>query len=140
MADTDDDVAVCFARAEVHAERAALIGGVRAEAAIHAVYYAMFHAARGALFALEGGASTRHGRVLASFVALVDRLGLPGAAEHGLAFRVARDLRLVADYEPGDADLGEGARELLAGLPGFIAFCRELAGRRGIGQGGADQG
>ena len=41
------------------------------EGVIHGAYYAMFHAARGALLAVEGSGSTNHGQEVKSFARMV---------------------------------------------------------------------
>jgi uncharacterized protein (UPF0332 family) len=50
----------------------------RFEGVVHGAYYAMFHAARAALLALEDSAGTNHGRVVANFKRVMKRRRIKG--------------------------------------------------------------
>jgi uncharacterized protein len=99
------------------------------EGVVHGSYYAMFHAARAALLALEGGASTNHGRVVDTFVAMVKRRAL-GVLPRTCAARLVKayKLRIKADY--GNEDLTERGVELRAAVAPFLAWAREQVERR----------
>lgn len=98
------------------------------ETVIHNSYYAMFHAARAALLAVEGSASTKHGRVVDAFKNLVKRRFRPEAARHAASLIWAYRHRLTADY--GNQDLTETGRRLRSKVPDFLTFCRTLVDER----------
>ena len=58
---------VALGKAERFARAVAGTPDDRFEGVVHGAYYAMFHAARAALLAVEGSASTNHGRVVETF-------------------------------------------------------------------------
>jgi uncharacterized protein len=120
-----------MAKAERYAEQAAQALPQAYETVVHNSYYAMFHAARAALLAVDGNASTNHGRVIGAFRDLVRRRR-PGWAARGLARTLANayKLRIEADY--GSKDLTRAGRRLRERVPRFLDLCRDL-----IGQGSA---
>ena len=113
-----------LAKAERFAQQAAQAVPQAYETVVHNSYYAMFHAARGALLAVEGSASTKHGRAVDAFVGLVKRRFRAEAAAHAAALVRAYRLRIKADY--GDEDLTEVGRRLRDRVTPFLAFCHEL--------------
>ena len=121
-----DDAERSMAKAERLAVQASKLGPEDFETVIHAGYYAMFHAARAALFAIEGGASTRHGRVSKAFADVAVRVAGEEGAEHARALRRTYDLRIQADYGPGGRDLAREARMVVLQMQGVLAFCRSL--------------
>jgi uncharacterized protein len=117
-----------LAKAERFAELAAETPDDRFEGVIHGAYYAMFHAARAALLAVEGTASTNHGRVLKAFASMVKR-DEPGAVAEACSrsLRQAYQLRAQADY--GKKDLTRAGRRLRERVPTFLNFCVRLVGQ-----------
>lgn len=99
------------------------------ETVVHNSYYAMLHAARAALLAVQGTASTNHGRVVVSFARMVEREEL-GAQANDLAriFTEAHTLRADADY--GNKDLTEQGQALRAQMRPFMALCVRLVDER----------
>ena len=95
------------------------------ETVVHNSYYAMFHAARAALLAVEGSASTNHGRVVDAFARMVKR-GKLGAVAKSCARTLseAHELRAQADY--GNEDLTSVARQLREQIAPFLAFCGSM--------------
>jgi uncharacterized protein (UPF0332 family) len=114
-----------LAKAERFAELALETPDERFEGVIHGSYYAMFHAARAALLAAEGTASTNHGRVVKAFARMVKR-GKPGtaAADCAAILEQASKLRAQADY--GKEDLTEAGRRLREQVAPFLTFCRSM--------------
>ncbi len=95
------------------------------ETVVHNSYYAMFHAARAALLAVQGTASTNHGRVVASFARMVAKQKLgPEATDLARTLTQAHQLRADADYT--NKDLTEQARALRAQMRPFLALCGKL--------------
>jgi len=117
-----------LAKAERFAELSAGTPDDRFEGVIHGAYYAMFHAARAALLAVEGSASTKHGRVVDAFKNLVKRRFRAEAARHAASLIWAYRHRITADY--GNRDLTDAGRRLRSRTPGFLAFCRRLVEQR----------
>jgi uncharacterized protein len=115
---------VALDKAERFAAQAAQAVPQAYETIVHNSYYAMFHAARAALLAVEGSASTNHGRVVETFGRMVKRRRLMGGGGHAAALKSAAELRLTADY--GDEDLTEVGQELRAQVGTFMEFCRKL--------------
>lgn len=99
------------------------------ETVVHNSYYAMLHAARAALLAVEGTASTSHGRVVEAFARMVKR-GKFGATAKDLATTLneAYELRAQADY--GSEDLTREGRRLRERVAPFLAFCRSMLDQR----------
>jgi len=99
------------------------------ETVVHNSYYALFHAARAALFAVEGTASTNHGRVVETFARMVKRDEL-GAVATGCSrtLKQAYKLRAQADY--GKKDLTKAGRRLRERVLAFLTFCRSLVEQR----------
>jgi predicted nucleotidyltransferase len=101
----------------------------RFEGVIHGAYYAMLHAARSALLAVQGAASTNHGRVVASFARMVEREKLGAqAADLARIFTEAHDLRAAADYS--NKDLTREGQALRAQMRPFLALCAGLVEQR----------
>lgn len=111
-------------KAERLAELSAETPDDRFEGVIHGAYYAMFHASRGALLAVEGSASAKHGRAVDAFVGMVKWRFRAEAAARAAALLRAYRFRIEADY--GDEDLTEVGRRLRNRVAPFIAFCRGL--------------
>jgi uncharacterized protein len=115
---------VALGKAERFAELSHGTPDDRFEGVIHGAYYAMFHAARAALLAVEGSASTNHGRVVETFGRMVKRRRVRSGGGHAAALEAAFELRMKADY--GNEDLTETGRELRAQVGPFLVFCRKL--------------
>jgi uncharacterized protein len=117
-----------LAKAERYAEQAAQVAPQAYETVVHNSYYAMFHAARAALLAVDGNASTNHGRVVGAFEDMVRRRRL-GRTARGLAQTLAdaNKLRVEADY--GSEDLTEAGRQLRERVPPFLHLYRRLIGQ-----------
>jgi len=114
-----------LSKAERFAEQAEQALPQAYETVVHNSYYAMFHAARAALLALEGTASTNHGRVVDTFAQSVTRRQLdPPAADCAAALSEAYKLRIEADY--GSKDLTEAGRRLREQVAPFLALARSL--------------
>jgi uncharacterized protein (UPF0332 family) len=96
----------------------------RFEGVVHGAYYAMFHAARAALLALEGSASTNHGRVVETFEQAMRRRRIKEGREHAAVLAGAAELRIKADYS--HEDLTDAGRSLRAQVRPFLEFCRKL--------------
>jgi hypothetical protein len=80
---------VALDNAERFAELSVATPDDRFEGVIHGAYYAMFRAARVALLAVDGSASTNHGRVVDTFARMVRRRRLKGGGEHAAALEAA---------------------------------------------------
>jgi uncharacterized protein len=99
------------------------------ETIVHNSYYAMFHAARAALLAVQGTASTNHGRAVASFARLVERHKLgQEASDLAQTLTQAHKLRAAADYS--NEDLTEQGQALRAQMRPFLALCARLVEER----------
>jgi uncharacterized protein (UPF0332 family) len=83
----------------------------------------MFHAARAALLAVDGSASTNHGRLVETFNRMVRRRRLAGGRDHAVALETAFELRMKADC--GSEDLTEAGRQLRDQVAPFLEFCRK---------------
>jgi uncharacterized protein len=101
------------------------------ETIVHNSYYAMFHAARAALLALESSASTNHGQVVKAFNQAMRRRRIKGGREHAAAYAGAAELRMKADYS--HEDLTEAGRSLRGQVRPFLEFCRTLVDTAGGG-------
>ena len=114
-----------LAKAERFGELAVETPDERVEGVIHGAYYAMFHVARAALLAIEGTASTSHGRVVEAFARIVkrDKLGATARA-CATTLEQAYELRAQADY--GSEDLTSAGRRLRRRLAPFLALCRSM--------------
>ena len=95
------------------------------ESVIHGAYFAMFHAARAALLAAQGTASTRHGSVATALAQMGAQQDL-GAQASVLA--KARDLHAKAHHDT--RDLTEQGRALRAQMRPFLALCTRLVEER----------
>jgi uncharacterized protein len=111
-------------KAERFAEQAEQALPQAYETITHNSYYAMFHAARAALLALEGSASTNHGQVVKAFKRAMTRRRIKGGREHAAALADAAELRIKADYS--HEDLTEAGRSLRAQVRPFLECCRKL--------------
>jgi uncharacterized protein (UPF0332 family)/predicted nucleotidyltransferase len=101
----------------------------RFEGVIHGAYYAMFHAARAALLAVQGTASSKHGRVVATFGRMVARRKLgQEASDLAQTLTAAYELRAGADYGPDD--LTREGQALRAQMRPFLALCGRLVEER----------
>jgi uncharacterized protein (UPF0332 family)/predicted nucleotidyltransferase len=117
-----------LSKAERFAEQASQALPQAYETMVHNSYYAMFHAARAALLALEGTASTKHGRVVETFARTAKRRRLgPAATDLAKSLGEAYELRGKADY--GNEDLTEAGRRLRAQVAPFLAFARGVVDR-----------
>jgi len=115
---------VALEKAERFAELSKGTPDDRFEGVVHGAYYAMFHAARAALLAVEGSASTNHGQMVTTFAGMVKRHRMKEAREHAAALDAAFKLRIEADY--GDEDLTEAGRKLRDQVGPFLEFCEKL--------------
>jgi hypothetical protein len=79
---------------------------------------------RAALLAVEGSASTNHGRVVDTFKAMVKRRRAKTGREHATALEIAFKLRMKADY--GSEDLTQAGRELRDRMDPFLVYCQTL--------------
>jgi uncharacterized protein (UPF0332 family) len=95
------------------------------ESVIHGAYFAMFHAARAALLAVQGTASTKHGRVAASFAQLS---AAQDTAAQASVLAKARDLHANAHH--GTEDLTQEGQALRAQMRPFLALCAGLVEER----------
>ncbi len=114
-----------MAKAERYAEQAAQALPEAYETVVHNSYYAMFHAARAALLAVEGNASTNHGRVVSAFQDMVRPRRL-GRAARGLARTLGRAYELRVEADDGSKDLTRAGRRLRQRVPPFLDLCRGL--------------
>jgi hypothetical protein len=98
------------------------------ETVIHGAYFAMFHAARGALLAVEGRASTDHAGVGSSFARMSARHSrrIPRSM-----LAKARDLHARPHHRP--EDLTEQGHALRAQVRPFLALCARLVEERAGG-------
>jgi uncharacterized protein (UPF0332 family) len=102
----------------------------RFEGVIHGAYYAMFHAARAALLAVQGRASTNHGQVVATFARMVQRRKLgQEATDLAVTLSEAYKLRAEADYRTAVDLTGQG-KALRAQVRPFLALCARLVEER----------
>jgi uncharacterized protein len=114
-----------LAKAERFAKLAVETPDERFEGVVHGSYYAMFHAARAALLAAEGTASSKHGRVVKAFARMVKRGKLGTVASDCAAtLEQAYEYRAQADY--GSEDLSEVGRQLRERVAPFLSFCRSM--------------
>ena len=93
-------------------------------AVIHSSYYAMFHAARAALFKTTGQAPKRHDVVIQQFGLLVRNLD-DALRLAGKAFNAVKDDRTAADYDETVVPSPEEAREVMQAAFKFLAICAE---------------
>ena len=96
------------------------------EAVIHLAYFAMFHAAIGALVATQGKAPRKHGQVIATFGRLVKDMGDAERAL-GRALNRAYDVRCAVDYDLGPGEVTRDAVAIREEAIGFVNSCRRLA-------------
>lgn len=116
-------------KAERFAELSEQTPDDRFEGVIHGAYYAMFHAARAALLAVQGTASTNHGRAVATFARMVERRKLgPEASDLAETLTQAHKLRADADYS--NKDLTRQGQALRAQMRPFLALCAGLVEER----------
>jgi uncharacterized protein (UPF0332 family) len=113
-----------LAKAERYGEQAAQAVPQAYETVVHNSYYAMFHAARAALLAVEGSASTNHGRVVETFARMAKRQRGKALREHATTLEAAYKLRIEADY--GNKDLTEVGRQLRERVAPFLSFCHKI--------------
>ena len=97
-----------------------------ANGAVNRAYFAMFHAARTALTAVDSdlGHVKRHATVIGRFGRhIVKGRGLN--VQLGRDLSLAFDLRTIADYEPVRIDLRDAA-ELVGTAEGFVAAVEQF--------------
>jgi uncharacterized protein len=116
-------------KAERFAELSEQTADDRFEGVIHGAYYAMVHAARAALLAIQGTASTNHGRVVASFARMVERRKL-GQDASDLAQTMTEAYKLRADADYTNKELTEQGKALRARMRPFLALCAKLVEER----------
>jgi uncharacterized protein (UPF0332 family) len=114
-----------LAKAERFADQAEQASPQAYETIVHNSYYAMFHAARAALLAVEGSASTNHGRVGDAFARMVKRGGL-GAAAGSCARTLKQAQRLLAQADYSNKDLTRVGRRLRQRVAPFLVLCRSM--------------
>ena len=95
------------------------------ESVIHGAYFAMFHAARAALLAVQGTASTDHARVGATFAQMAAKLNVDVRPS-----LLAKARGLHAGAHHGYEDLTEQGKALRAQMRPFLALCAGLVGDR----------
>ncbi len=118
-----------LAKAERFAEQAAQAPPQAYETVVHNSYYAMFHAARAALLALEGGASTNHGQVVDTFAATVKRRKL-GVLPRSCAARLIGGVRAAHRGRLRQRGPDRGRARLREAVAPFLAWAREQVERR----------
>jgi uncharacterized protein (UPF0332 family)/predicted nucleotidyltransferase len=116
-------------KAERFAELSEQTSDARFEGVIHGAYYAMFHAARAALLAAQGRASTSHGRAVAAFARMVERRKL-GQEASDLAQALSDAYKLRADADYRSVDLTKQGKALRAQMRPFLALCTKLVEER----------
>jgi uncharacterized protein (UPF0332 family)/predicted nucleotidyltransferase len=99
------------------------------ETVVHNSYYAMLHAARAALLAVQGTASSNHGRVIASFARMVERRKL-GKEASDLSAILAQDYELRAEADYSNKDLTRQGQALRAQMRPFLELCGGLVEKR----------
>ena len=114
-----------LAKAEQFAEMSEQAADNGFESVIHGACFAMLHAARAALLAAQGTASTKHGSVATAFARIGAEQDL-GAQTSVLA--KARDLHVKAHH--GTEDLTEQGTALRAQMRPFPALCAGLVEER----------
>jgi uncharacterized protein (UPF0332 family) len=107
------------------AQAAELDAATKPEAVIHLSYYAMYHAAAAALLARTGSVPARHAGIIGQFGLLVRNLD-DVARRAGKALNVAFDTRVLADYDIGQGDLAQDARQIQADSAVFLKVCDRL--------------
>lgn len=117
-----DHAHAAFAKVQRYADQAAQASAY--ETIIRSSYYAMFYAARAALLAVDGSASTNHGRVIQAFTHMAARRCDGQSREHAAALKGARELWIRADY--GYDDLTEAGHQLREQVALFLEFCRKI--------------
>ena len=107
----------------------------RFEGVIHGAYYAMFHAARAALLAVEGTASANHGQAVETFARMVERRKLgPEASDLAESLTQARQAAGGCGLQQQGSDRtgpsAAGAVSAVSGAPGWSRSVRERDRRR----------
>jgi hypothetical protein len=115
---------VALDKAERFAAQAAQAAPQAYETIVHNCHYAMFHAARAALLAIEGSASTDHGRVVETFRKTITRHRMRGGGGPAAALEASSKLRVKAGYS--HEDLTEAARRLRDQVGPFLDFAGAL--------------
>jgi uncharacterized protein (UPF0332 family) len=95
------------------------------EGVIHGAYYATFHAARAALLAVEGTASTNHGRVVKAFATMVKRED-PGSVATACSRALREAYKLRAQADCGKRDLTRAGRRIRERVPPFLTYRRSM--------------
>jgi uncharacterized protein (UPF0332 family) len=91
-------------------------------AVIHSAYYAMFHAARAALFRMTGAAPRKHDAVVTAFGRLV-RDGNEARRRCGRWLNAMKDGRTAADYGEDFDPPADEARQAVQLARDFAAAC-----------------
>jgi predicted nucleotidyltransferase len=99
------------------------------ETVVHNSYYAIFHAARAALLAVQGTASTKHGTAVVTFGRMVAKRKR-GVQARDLAEALMQAHKLRADADYGKEDLTKEGVALRARMRPFLAFCAKLVDER----------
>lgn len=94
--------------------------------AVHAAYYAMFHAARAVLLESRGTVSTKHGAVHTAFDALL-KDAPPDEQRHRRALVRAYNARVAEDYTTVETS-PETAAEVLTLATEFVTYCAHRLG------------
>lgn len=114
-----------LAKAERFAEMSEQAAANGFESVIDGAYFAMFHAARAALLAAQGRASTKHGSVATALAQMGAEQDLGTQAS---VLAKARDLHAKAHH--GTRDLTEQGQALRAQMRPFLALCAGLVAER----------
>ena len=123
-----DHARAALGKVRRYADQAAQARPQAYETVIRSSYYATFHAARAALLAVEGSASTNHGRVVEAFSRMAERRRDKRIGGHAATLKAARELWIQADY--GDDDLTEAGRQLREQVAPFLDCCRKIVDQR----------
>lgn len=120
-------------------EAQTLLSSQQYEGAISRGYYAIYHAARAALYA-HGSAPTTHRGVQVEFARLLVK-SRKIEAHYGDMLRQARDERQVADYETGEQELipdQDTARGVVTSAEQFIERVKKLVTEKQLKRGAAN--
>ena len=121
---TLDHARAALAKVSRYADQAMQAPPEAYETVIRSSYYAMFYAARAALLAAKGSASTSHGPVVEAFSRMAAHRCRKDIRAHAAALKAARELWIQADY--GYDDLTEAGRQLREQVSPFLDCCFKL--------------
>ncbi len=97
--------------------------------AIHAAYYAMFHAARAVLLKVEGlNAPTKHNAVVSRFGYHAKSAHDSGLMDAGRALNIAQQERLRSDYSAQSRPQPAQATAAVAAARNFLEACARAHG------------